>query len=220
MAKAKKKKATKKASKKAAPKKGKSKKAMKMSSKKTKSKKATKKAKATAKKASPKKAMSMKPMPKGGSELSIGAPAPDFQLQDQNGNTVHLGEFKGKSVVLYFYPKDMTPGCTQQACDFRDNFNRLQSKDVVVLGVSKDDIDLHKKFEAAYNLNFPLLADAEGKVCDAYGVIQEKNMYGKKYMGISRTTYLIDPDQKIKKVYPKVKVEGHVDEILKDIQEA
>jgi peroxiredoxin Q/BCP len=163
--------------------------------------------------------MTTKKTSTNGPELAVGTKAPNFQLKDQNGETISLSDFKDKDVVLYFYPKDLTPGCTQEACDFRDSFNRLKKQNVVVLGVSKDDTKLHKKFEEKYNLNFPLLSDDKGKVCDAYGVIQEKSMYGKKYMGISRTTYLIGKDQKIKKVYPKVKVQGHVDQILEDVKE-
>jgi peroxiredoxin Q/BCP len=150
--------------------------------------------------------------------LEPGDKAPSFKLHDQDGNTVSLSDFKGQSVVLYFYPKDMTPGCTQEACDFRDNFARLKKGNTVVLGVSKDTKDLHKKFISKYDLNFPLLADTEGKVCEAYGVWKEKSLYGRKYMGIERTTFLIGPDQKIKKVYPKVKVSGHVDQILEDLK--
>jgi len=151
-------------------------------------------------------------------QIEVGDKAPTFKLNDQNGETINLADYKGKSVVLYFYPKDLTPGCTQEACDFRDNFNRLKKANVAVFGVSKDSVDLHKKFVEKHDLNFSLLADEDGKVCDAYGVIQEKNMYGKKFMGIVRTTFIIGPDQKIKKVYPKVKVAGHVDQILKDLK--
>lgn len=152
-------------------------------------------------------------------ELKEGDKAPSFKLNDQDGNAVSLPDFKGQTVVLYFYPKDMTPGCTQEACDFRDNFARLKKGKTVVLGVSKDSEALHKKFIAKYELNFPLLADIGGDACEAYGVWKEKSMYGKKYMGIERTTFIIGPDQKIKKIYPKVKVKGHVDEILNDLKE-
>lgn len=152
-------------------------------------------------------------------ELAVGDKAPTFKLKDQEGNTVSLSDFKGQPVVLYFYPKDMTPGCTQEACDFRDNLGRLKKGKTAVLGVSKDSTDLHKKFTDKYELNFPLLADTEGKALEDYGVWKEKSMYGKKYMGIERTTFLIGPDQKIKKIYPKVKVAGHVDEILSDLKE-
>lgn len=152
-------------------------------------------------------------------ELKVGDKAPAVKLKDQAGNTVSLSDFKGQPVVLYFYPKDMTPGCTQEACDFRDNFSRLKKGKTVVLGVSKDTTDLHQKFANKYELNFPLLADEDGKACEAYGVWKEKSMYGKKYMGIERTTFIIGADQKIAKIYPKVKVAGHVDEILNDVKE-
>lgn len=149
----------------------------------------------------------------------VGELAPPFKLPDQDGNVVSLSDFKGQPIVLYFYPKDMTPGCTQEACDFRDNFARLKKGKTIVLGISKDSKDLHKKFINKYELNFPLLADTEGKVCEDYGVWKEKSLYGRKYMGIERTTFIIGPDQKIKKVYSKVKVAGHVDQILEDLKE-
>lgn len=151
-------------------------------------------------------------------ELKIGDKAPAFKLKDQDGNTTTLADFKGQNVVLYFYPKDMTPGCTQEACDFRDNFARIKKSKAVVLGVSKDSEELHQKFIKKYDLNFSLLADVDGKVCESYGVWKEKSMYGKKYMGIERTTFIIGADQKIKKIYPKVKVKGHVDQILEDLK--
>ncbi|MES2769158.1 MAG: thioredoxin-dependent thiol peroxidase [Bdellovibrionota bacterium] len=150
--------------------------------------------------------------------LEEGDKAPAFKLKDQDGNTVSLSDFKGQNVVLYFYPKDLTPGCTQEACDFRDNFARLKKGKTAVLGVSKDSEALHQKFIKKHDLNFPLLADVDGKACEAYGVWKEKSMYGKKYMGIERTTFIIGSDQKIKKIYPKVKVNGHVDQILEDLK--
>lgn len=158
-------------------------------------------------------------MTKKTTTIKPGDKAPSFSLHDQDGNTVSLSDFKGQQIVLYFYPKDMTPGCTQEACDFRDNFARLKKENTIVLGVSKDTKDLHKKFIAKYELNFPLLADTDGKVCEAYGAWKEKSLYGRKYMGIERTTFLIGPDQKIKKIYPKVKVSGHVDQILEDLKD-
>ena len=112
----------------------------------------------------------------------------------------------------------MTPGCTQEACDFRDSLTRIQKAGAVVIGVSKDEQKLHKKFEEKYDLNFSLLSDEDGKVCEKYGVMQMKNMYGKKFLGIVRTTFLIGADGKIKKIYDKVKVKGHVDEVLKDLK--
>lgn len=161
------------------------------------------------KKAAPKKEAS--------SLLSVGQKAPAFSLMNEAGEKVSLKSIAGKKVVLYFYPKDDTPGCTQESCDFRDNFARLKKTGVVVLGVSKDSEASHQKFKTKYNLPFSLLSDTEGKMCEAYGVWQEKNNYGKKYMGIVRTTFLLDEAGKITKIYPKVSVKGHVDEVLKDI---
>lgn len=151
------------------------------------------------------------------SELREGAKAPDFKLQATSGEWTQLKDFKGKSVVLYFYPKDMTPGCTQEACDFRDSYARLKKKGAIVLGVSPDAVAMHKKFTEKYELNFPLLADEGAKVAQAYGVWKEKNMYGRRYMGIERTTFLIDSSGKVQKIYPKVKVKGHVEQILEDL---
>ena len=149
--------------------------------------------------------------------LKEGSKAPAFSLEDDNGNTVALKDFRGKSVVLYFYPKDSTSGCTQEACDFRDAHARIKKKGAVVLGVSKDSAKSHAKFKAAQELNFPLLVDAEGETCEAYGVWKEKSMYGRKYMGIERTTFVIDGAGKISKIFPKVKVKGHVDEVLESL---
>jgi peroxiredoxin Q/BCP len=149
-----------------------------------------------------------------GQMLKEGSKAPSFNLMSDADEKVSLGDFKGQTVILYFYPKDMTPGCTQEACDFRDNFNRLKKIDAVILGVSKDSPERHRKFKQKEKLTFPLLSDESGKVCESYGVWQEKSLYGKKFMGIVRTTFIIGPDQKIKKIFPKVKVKGHVDEIL------
>jgi peroxiredoxin Q/BCP len=143
-----------------------------------------------------------------------GAPAPDFKLQDQNGNDVKLSQFRGKNVVLYFYPKDDTPGCTREACDFRDEYSVLQGAGAVVLGVSPDDVKSHQKFATKFSLPFPLLADTERQVCEAYGVWGEKSLYGRKFMGVTRATFLIDPEGKVSRVWPKVKVDGHVQEIL------
>lgn len=153
------------------------------------------------------------------STLQEGDKAPAFKLNDQDGNKVSLSDFKGQNVVLYFYPKDLTPGCTVEACDFRDNLARLKKGKTVVLGVSKDSETQHQKFIKKHDLNFPLLADVDGKACEAYGVWKQKSLYGKKFMGIERTTFIIGADQKIKKIYPKVKVAGHVDQILEDLKE-
>lgn len=145
--------------------------------------------------------------------------APAFKLPDQNGKMVSLKDFKGKHLVLYFYPKDMTPGCTQEACDFRDNWSKVKKAGAVVLGVSKDSPKLHTKFIEKYDLPFSLLADESTEMCQAYGVWKEKSLYGRKYMGIERTTFVIDPAGKIKKVFEKVKVKRHVDEVLQAILE-
>ena len=153
--------------------------------------------------------------------LAVGSVAPDFRLPIETGKEVSLKDYAGKTVVLYFYPKDDTPGCTQESCDFRDSFSRVQAKGAVVLGVSKDSIKSHVKFKEKFGLPFSLISDESGKMLEAYRVWKEKSMYGRKYMGIDRTTYLIDVDAKgngkIRKSYSKVKVEGHVDEILKDL---
>lgn len=146
--------------------------------------------------------------------LAEGDKAPDFTLPADDGTEVSLSDFEGKRVVLYFYPKDATPGCTQQACDFRDALPTLKKKGVVVLGVSKDSIASHQKFKAKQSLNFPLLSDADTKVMQAYGAWGEKNMYGKKILGCIRTTVLIGKDGKIERIWPKVKVAGHADEVL------
>ncbi len=143
-----------------------------------------------------------------------GDPAPDFRLPADDGKTYSLKDLRGQKVVLYFYPKDDTPGCTKEACSFRDNLGRVRSKGAIVLGVSKDDLESHAKFRKKYSLSFPLLSDPEGKVLEAYGVWKEKNLYGKMFMGIERTTYVIDEGGRVKKVFPRVKVDGHVDEVL------
>lgn len=146
--------------------------------------------------------------------LEVGQPAPDFALKDGSGNTIRLSELRGKKVVLYFYPKDMTPGCTQEACDLRDRHDGLQAAGAVVLGVSPDSEKSHQKFASKYGLPFPLLADPENVAATAYGVWKEKSMYGRTYMGIERTTFLIDESGNIARIWPKVKVKGHADEVL------
>ena len=147
-------------------------------------------------------------------ELEVGAKAPDFSLPDQDGSTVTLKGLKGKQVVLYFYPKDDTSGCTKEACDFRDSLAPIKKAGAVVLGVSKDGKASHQKFIAKYGLPFALLSDEETVVCNAYGVYKEKSMYGRKYMGIERSTFVIDATGRIKALFRKVKVPGHVDEVL------
>ncbi|MDE3225950.1 MAG: thioredoxin-dependent thiol peroxidase [Nitrospirota bacterium] len=147
-------------------------------------------------------------------ELAVGDRAPDFSLSDENGKTVSLKSLKGTPVVLYFYPKDDTPGCTKEACDFRDSQKRLQQTGAVVLGVSLDGAESHRKFIAKFDLPFSLLCDEDASVSKAYGVYKLKNMYGKKYWGIERSTFVIDGRGAIKALFRKVKVDGHVDEVL------
>ena len=147
----------------------------------------------------------------------VGALAPAFSGQTDLGNTISLKDFRGKWLILYFYPKDQTPGCTVEACDFRDAFKDLKDAGALILGVSKDSVESHQKFVEKQKLNFPLLSDADGKICEAYGAWQEKSLYGRKFMGIVRCSFLINPEGRIAKVYPKVRVEGHVAEILKEL---
>jgi peroxiredoxin Q/BCP len=146
--------------------------------------------------------------------LETGTPAPDFTLPDGAGGSVTLSSLKGKKVVLYFYPKDMTPGCTQESCDFRDRHAALEAAGAVVLGISPDSPKSHSKFAAKYELPFTLLADEDTAVANAYGVWKEKSMYGRIFMGIERTTFLIDEAGNIARIWPKVKVNGHGDEVL------
>jgi thioredoxin-dependent peroxiredoxin len=148
------------------------------------------------------------------SKLKGGDTAPDFTAKDQNGNTVSLGDFKGKNVILYFYPKDDTPGCTAEACSFRDNYQSLLGKGFAVIGVSIDDEKSHKKFEKKYSLPFPLIADPDKKIVEAYGLWVEKNMYGKKYMGTARTTFIIDGNGMIKNVIEKVDTQNSSQQVL------
>ncbi|WP_316813194.1 thioredoxin-dependent thiol peroxidase [Pedobacter heparinus] len=148
------------------------------------------------------------------SELKEGQKAPSFSAKDQNGNTVTLAQFAGKKVVLYFYPKDDTPGCTAEACDFRDNYQGLTAKGYVVLGVSVDDEKSHHKFITKHNLPFTLLADTDHKIVQAYGVWAEKNMYGKKYMGTVRTTFIIDEEGNIAHIIKKVDTANSTAQVL------
>jgi peroxiredoxin Q/BCP len=140
-------------------------------------------------------------------------PAPDFSLLADDGRTVRLSDLRGRPVVLYFYPKDDTSGCTTQACEFRDAFPRFDDAEAVILGVSPDDVKSHVRFKAKYDLPFTLLADTEHAVAEAYDVWKEKSMYGRKYMGVERTTFLIDRDGNIAKVFEKVKPAGHAAEV-------
>lgn len=149
--------------------------------------------------------------------LKVGDMAPDFTLTADNGEKVSLKDYRGKEIVLYFYPKDMTSGCTAEACDFRDNIKKIEKKNAVVIGVSADDTKSHVKFKEKYNLPFTLVSDESKKILYDYGVWQEKSMYGRKYMGIVRTTFVIDEKGKIEKIYEKVKVPGHVEEILNSL---
>ncbi|MFN0117382.1 MAG: thioredoxin-dependent thiol peroxidase [Elusimicrobiota bacterium] len=146
--------------------------------------------------------------------LKIGDKAPDFKLQNDNDEMVSLKDLKGKNVVLYFYPKDDTPGCTKEACGFRDEIKAFSKKNVVIYGVSADPIESHQKFKKKFSLSFPLLSDPSKEMIQAYGVWKEKSMYGKKYMGIERTTFIINETGKITQIFPKVKVDGHIEEVL------
>jgi peroxiredoxin Q/BCP len=150
--------------------------------------------------------------------LEIGAKAPAFSMKTDGNGKVSLSELKGKNVVLYFYPKDDTSGCTAEACGFRDQLPKFKKLDAVVVGVSRDSVESHDKFKKKYDINFTLGSDESGKVTEAYGVWVEKNMYGKKYMGIERATYLIDGKGIIRGVWRKVKVPGHVEEVAKAIK--
>ena len=146
--------------------------------------------------------------------MKEGEKAPDFELENQDGEPVKLSDFRGRRVILYFYPKADTPGCTKQACGIRDHFADYEGSDAVVLGVSPDKPEKLRKFADKYDLPFTLLADTEHAVADEYGAWVEKSMYGRKYMGIERSTFVIDPEGKLKAEFRKVKVDGHVDEVL------
>lgn len=151
--------------------------------------------------------------------LNKGKKAPDFKSQTDNGGEIELTKFKGKWIVLYFYPKDNTSGCTKEACDFRDNMKRITSAGAVVLGVSPDSVKSHDGFINKYELNFNLISDTDKSICSSYDVLGEKIMYGKKYIGVIRTTYIIDDKGIIRYVDPKVSVEGHVDDIINKLKE-
>src|SRR4030095_1172877 len=151
--------------------------------------------------------------------MNVGQKAPDFTVKDDSGKTVKLSDFKGKKVVLYFYPKDDTPGCTKGACNVRDGLDAIRKKGAVVLGVSADSVESHKKFKDKFDLNFPLLADTDRKIIEDYDVWKEKSMYGKKYMGVERTTFIIGEDGKIAHIFPKVKVSEHYDEVLEALED-
>lgn len=152
--------------------------------------------------------------------LKTGDSAPEFTLPDQDGKQVSLSALKGQNVVLYFYPKDDTPGCTKEACQFRDSFPDFQNVNATVLGISADSVKSHKKFAERYKLSFPLLSDEDKKVINMYDVWKQKSMFGKKYMGIERTTYIIDPDGRIKNMFNKVRVPKHHKQVLSALKES
>ncbi len=149
--------------------------------------------------------------------LTEGQKAPDFKMKNQDGKDVSLKDLKGKTVVLYFYPKDMTPGCTTEACDFNASLAPLKKKGAVILGVSFDDAKSHQKFIAKHGLEFDLLVDGDKAIAKAYGIYQKKQFMGKEFMGIVRSTFIIGPDGKLQKIFSPVKVDGHVDEVLANL---
>ena len=151
--------------------------------------------------------------------LAVGDKAPAFKLKNQDGKSISLSDLKGKPVVLYFYPKDDTSGCTKEACNFRDEFPKFGKMKAEIIGVSADSVESHKKFADKYNLPFNLLSDEKKEVLEKYGVWKEKSMYGRKYMGIVRSTFIIDATGKIRKIFPKVKVENHNKEVMDALKE-
>jgi peroxiredoxin Q/BCP len=151
-------------------------------------------------------------------ELTEGQKAPDFKAKDQNGNNISLSDFSGKDVILYFYPKDDTPGCTAEACSFRDNYQSLLKDGFEVLGVSIDNEKSHQKFITKYDLPFPLIADTEKEIVEAYGVWVEKSMYGKKYMGVARKTFIIDKNGIIRKIIDKVDTKNSSEQVLEALK--
>ena len=151
--------------------------------------------------------------------IKVGDKAPSFKLKNQDGKTISLSVLKGKPIVLYFYPKDDTSGCTKEACNFRDEFPKFGKMKAEIIGISSDSVESHKKFAQKYKLPFNLLSDEKKEVIEKYGVWQEKSMYGKKYMGIVRTTFIIDASGKIGKIFPKVKVDNHNKEVMEALKE-
>ena len=152
--------------------------------------------------------------------LRVGDPAPAFALQTAGGDTIKLSDFRGKRVVLYFYPKDDTPGCTKEACSFRDAGRQLASRNTVVLGISRDTTASHRRFADKFRLPFPLLSDPDAAVCKAYGAYKQKSLYGRSFLGIERATFIIDEEGRIAAVFPKVRVDGHVEAVLQALSGA
>jgi peroxiredoxin Q/BCP len=152
--------------------------------------------------------------------MNINDKAPDFTLQDENSKEIALKDLRGKTVILYFYPRADTPGCTIEACEFRDTYKKIQKTGAVLLGISPDTPKAQKKFADKFTLPFTLLADADKKVANAFGVMKEKNMYGKKVMGVARTTFIIGPHGKIEHIFEKVKPEGHAEEVLEYLKQS
>jgi len=151
--------------------------------------------------------------------LQVGKQAPAFNLESDSGTKISLASLGGTRVVLYFYPKDNTPGCTQESCDFRDNLSRIKALGAVVFGVSKDSVSSHKKFSEKFSLSFSLLSDPSHAMLEKYGVWKEKKLYGRSYVGVERTTVIIDEHGKIAQIFPKVKVKGHAESVIKVLQE-
>jgi peroxiredoxin Q/BCP len=149
--------------------------------------------------------------------IEVGAMAPDFELKADSGQTVRLGDYRGRRIILYFYPKDDTSGCTKEACGFRDHLPEFETRGATVLGVSPDGVDSHERFRDKYELNFPLLSDPDHSVAAAYGAWGKKKMYGREYEGILRSTFVIAPDGRVEKVYAKVKPAGHAELLLEDL---
>lgn len=152
------------------------------------------------------------------SDLKEGDQAPSFSLPGNNGQTVKLDDFKGQNVILYFYPKDDTPGCTKEACAFKEAMPEFETLNAAVIGISKDSPAKHDKFVEKYDLNFPLASDENGEICEAYGVWREKSMYGRTYWGIERSTFLIDEHGRLNRIWRKVKVPGHVDSVKEALE--
>jgi peroxiredoxin Q/BCP len=150
--------------------------------------------------------------------IEIDKPAPHFSEISDSKTIIHLKDYKGKKLILYFYPKDDTPGCTLEACGFRDFYDKISAYGADVIGVSKDSVEDHQKFKKKHQLLFPLIADRDGSICEAYGVMKEKNMMGKKYMGIERSTFLIDEEGIVKQIWRGVQVPGHVDDVMEALK--